>query len=368
MFLRFFLLVLVLSLHSDVFAQAKYVLRDLRDEWMSFNDGRYEPVGAVPFKGLNTVYLHFDPFRDAGSFLEIVSAKPYYLFVNGKVCGEYEGRSLFKVDSLLRTVNNRAGWIAIHQDRINERDLSTQLRGKARPLAKDAHNAVRPYSHFRDFVVLAGLMIILLFLVVVRANPKLASDYFSLRSIFSSRDVDDSQASARLTSGSNVQFYILSSVLIGFYLLIVMQHLPPQYALPAQFESSTFWDIWWQWLKLSVIVFNALVLKIMIIFVLTRLFGMRGVARVHFFNWIRILLLLMGVATVVLFIFFIGRGDNTSYYEMFLATLVAVLIGWIIAAFFKLGGRSGHSMFHLFSYLCATEIIPLLITVKVLFQ
>jgi hypothetical protein len=217
-------------------------------------------------------------------------------------------------------------------------------------------------------VVVAGLIIILFFLVALRLNPKLTSDYLSLSKLFSSRESDDSQASARLTSSANVQFYILCSLLIGFYLHIVFHSLPLRFALSEHFQASGFWMISWQWMKLSGIIFFILLFKIFLVFSLTRLFGMRGMARYHFFNWIRLLLLVFGAATVVLFMYFIARGSSPDYFVIFLSVVVVALIVWIMLAFFKLRSRSGHSMFHLFSYLCGTEIIPLLITVKVLFQ
>ena len=95
---------------------------------------------------------------------------------------------------------------------------------------------------------------------------------------------------------------------------------------------------------------------------------MRGMARFHFFNWIRLLLVVFGTATIILFMYFISRGDSSDFFVILLFLVIAALIAWIVVAFFKLSGRSEHSMFHLFSYICATEIIPLLITVKVLFQ
>ena len=67
-------------------------------------------------------------------------------------------------------------------------------------------------------------------------------------------------------------------------------------------------------------------------------------------------------------VYFIARGESESLYVMFLSLVAITLSVWVVVAFFKLGGKSGHSMFHLFSYLCATEIIPVLITAKVLFQ
>jgi len=355
--------------YSSVFAQEKFTaIKDLRSEWTTCEAGVYQAVTAIPFAGLNTVYFEMDPRSFAGNYLLLRSDRPYFLFVNGKIRGEYQEQVLLNIDSLAKEIHSASFRIAVHQKNINERDLRTEVISMKPTRVSEEGTAERPYSYFRDFVVIAGLIIILLFLLVFRLHPKLASDYFSIIRIFSSRDIDDGQASSRLTSSSNIQFYILCSLVLGMYLLIVLYNLPPEYALPLPFQSTGFWMIVWQWLKISAIIFSVLVMKLLIIFFLTRLFGLRGLARYHFFNWIRLLLVIFGGATVLLFMYFISRGDRPDIFVFFLSLVVITLIAWIVLAFLKLSGKTGHSMFHLFSYLCATEIIPLLITTKVLFQ
>jgi hypothetical protein len=355
---------------TSVFAQEKFtVVKDLRTGWTTFEDGAYQPLENDSFTGLNTVYFTLEPRAYAGHFLRLQSHKRYYLFVNGKIRGEFRGTVSLRIDSLLRLEHGSAFRLAIRQERINPRDLNTEVISFiATSQQADIERPIRPYWYFRDFVVIAGLIIILFFLVVLRLNRKLAAEYFSVPRLLSSRESDEGQASARLTSSSNVQYYVLCSLLIGFYLLIVLHNLPSRYSLPIRFQASGFWTIAFQWLKLSAIIFLILLLKIFLVFCLTRLFGMWGMARYHFFNWIRLLLLVFGAASVVLFVYFIGRGNNAEIFVIFLSMVVVVLTAWIVLAFFKFSVRSGHSMFHLFSYLCATEIIPLLITVKVLFQ
>lgn len=370
MFRRLLFIGVLSFVSSIVFAQERFtVVKDLRGDWMNYDENAFHPLADFPITGLSTVYVRLNPTSSASESLRLKSERPYFVFVNGKIKGEYAGESFLRLDSLLSSPQARPTLVAIHQTRINERDLVTQVVTRnARTSLAEVETLERPYYHFRDFVVIAGLLVVVLFLIALRLNPKLASDYFSVSRIFASRDADDGQVSARLTGGSNVPFYILCSLMIGFYLIIVLYNLPPEYVLPGRFHASDFWMMWLQWLKLSAIVFVILLLKIFIIFSLTRLFGMRGMARFHFFNWIRLLLVVLGVATVLLFMYFITRGDREMLYVFFLSVVVITSIGWIVVAFFKLGGRSGHSMFHLFSYLCATEIIPLLITVKVLFQ
>lgn len=369
MCLRIFLVFVFLYLNASLFAQEKFtVAKNLRTEWMVFEDGAYKPLEDLRFANRNTLYFELAARQYPGAYLRLKSDKPYFIFINGKVIGEFRGENIWRIDSLAIKIYSPAYRVAIHQKGINERDLRTEIISMEKSAVVASAAQIKPYSDFRDFVVTSGLMIILLFLVALRLNPKLAAEYFSVSRIFSMREAEDNQSNVRLTGSSNVQFYVLCSLLLGFYLLIILYNLPPQFALPIRFHASGFWMMWWQWLKLSAIIFFMFLFKIVIIYSLTRLFGMRGMARFHFFNWIRLLLVVFGAATIILFIYFISRGDSADFFVIFLSLVVIALIGWIVVAFFKLSGRSGHSLFHLFSYLCATEIIPLLITVKVLFQ
>lgn len=370
MFLRFSLICTLLLIHARVFAQEEVtVLKDLRSEWTRFQDGGYAPLQDGSFTGINTVYFSLQAGRPE-AFLRLRSSKPYYVFVNGKVRGLFEGEVVMNMDSLLRGEPGGGARIALHQSCINSRDLQSEIISFSADASGDVFEdpIPRPYFHFRDFVVIAALLLILLLVVAARLNPKLAGDYFSVPRLLSSRESDDGQANARLASAANVQFFVICSLLVAFYLLIVMYNLPPHYALPIHFEASGFGMIWMQWLKLSAIVMTVLLLKVLIVFSLTRLFGLRGIGRYHFFNWIRLLLVFFTLAAFILFMYFIGRGSDAGWYVACLYAIIMALTAWIVVAFFKLSGRSGHSMFHLFSYLCATEIIPLLITVKVLFQ
>jgi Domain of unknown function (DUF4271) len=94
------------------------------------------------------------------------------------------------------------------------------------------------------------------------------------------------------------------------------------------------------------------------------LFGWRDVTGVQFFNFIRVLILSLSlIAIVSLFCFSFGIGVN--YFTLLKAGCVLMVMG-VGLLYFKLQVRTTFRSFHLFSYLCATEIFPLMILVKVL--
>jgi len=359
-----------MSLTVEITAQEKAgVEKSLRSDWMKFENDKYTLLeeGATV---RNTIYFKIETNRYPGSYLSIQSVRPFFVFFNGKLSGEYQGKAIFKTDSLAGVHYTTRFLVAVHQPDINTRDLKTAIIAPDEGSSKRyrLESEFRPATFFKDYVIISGLVIIFLFLIAMRINPKLASDYLSIIRIFSVREADDAQANARLTSSSNIQFYVICSLLLGFYMMIIIFHLPDEYALPLHFQGYSFWTIVWQWIRLSAMILGVFFVKILLIFSLTRLFGLKGLARIHFFNWVRLLLIVFGASSIILFVYFILRGQSPDFFIVFLTLVVGTLVSWIFIVFLKLNGKTEHSMFHLFSYICATEIIPLLITIKVLFQ
>ena len=87
-----------------------------------------------------------------------------------------------------------------------------------------------------------------------------------------------------------------------------------------------------QWLKLGFIVLLLLFSKIVLVFLLSNLFGLRGIAGIHFFNWIRLLLIVSGALSLILFIYFISRGQNEEVYVMMLSVIIAAMVAVVHAA------------------------------------
>jgi hypothetical protein len=338
--------------------------QDLKSEWLQYINDGYLPVEAD--EDLNTIYLQIATSKFAGGDLVIQSSRPYFIFLDGKLVGEHDRSARLSLDSL-RANYSSSFLIAVHQQNINQRDLKTFIETPSKT-KQSTGLAERPKSFFKDFVIFAGLIIIIGFLAITRLNPKLAADYLSVMKIFSMREAEDAQANARLTSSTNIQFYVWCSLLLGFCLLIIFNHLPDSFALPLQFQATSFGMVLWQWVRLSFIILGIFFLKIIIVYTSTRLFGMGGLARIHFFNWVRLVLIIFAMTAIILFLYFIWHGQNPTFFSIFFSIVIGILTAWVLIVFMKLNGKTEHSMFHLFSYICATELIPLLITIKVLFQ
>ncbi|HYG04407.1 MAG TPA: DUF4271 domain-containing protein [Chryseosolibacter sp.] len=347
----------------NLFGQQRVVVKDLSNEWKIFEDGA---MSAHPSEINETIHFTLELNQYGGKYLLLNSGRTYHVFINGKMILSALGGRLLPIDSLKSVFYSSEIHIAIHQEAFNPRGFSSQIVEWKMP---DVTAVVpNPSSYFRDFVAAAGLILIIIFVALLRTNSKLSSDYFSVGRILSLRDSDDNPAHSRVAISSNVGFYLFASLLLGYFLLIVFTMLPHAFQIALPFEHSTFIQVAGQWLGLSVLLLSLFIVKLVVIFSLASLFGIRPLAGTHFFNWIRLILVLTSILSVVAFAFFINRKYESDLYVTLLTILASFFTVWIILAFFKLANRSQHTMFHLFSYICATEVIPLIITIKVLFR
>jgi hypothetical protein len=343
-------------------AENLVVKKDLSQEWMVYENGSFAKFDG---QKVTTIYLDLNADRFAGDFLHIENATHFNLFINGKLAAD--GTSLLlSLDSLSKRYT-AAMQICIRSDKSGGQ-LRTTIKSRQQHTAERLQPEKHKDSSFRDFSVVAALIMIILLITVIQVNPKLASDYFSIQKIFSPSEGEDSQVYSRMTSSTNILFYLFCSLMLGYFLMIIFQFVADRYVLAYAFQAATFGGALVLWLKLSLVILLLFFAKIILVYGLAYLFGMQAVAGVHFFNWIRLILVIFGAAAVILSIYFIARGQSETFFAALFQFFSWALAGWMIIILFKLRGRTDHSVFHLFSYICATELIPFLFIIKILYH
>jgi hypothetical protein len=340
------------------------VKQDLTAEFKIYKDEQYLPYAGQD--DIYTIYFFIDAEKFSGDYLHLITANKFAMFINGKLAAVNGTR--FSIDSLSKTFGSSNLLVALHQRNVSTKSLQAKIETPTHLTTSVLTAEDKPLSFFRDFVVIASIFLLIMFIVVLNLNPKLASDYFSLRRIFNMREGDDNQIYMRITSSTNILFYIFCSLILGFYLMIVFHFISPAYTLSTYISSESFAGAVSQWMVLSLSILAIFFAKIILVYVTSTLFGSKELAGIHVFNWVRLLLIIFGSMSIVLFFYFILRGQSSVFHTILLNLIAWCLVGWIVIIFLKLRSRSGYSMFHLFSYICATEIIPLLIIITVLYN
>lgn len=359
-------IIFLLLLCLPIFSQAQdFVAKDFKPEWQMYQGERYVPFDADAKS--STVYFWLEPSQHGGQLLRIESSEPFTVFIDGQLFASGNGKVDLPVDSVKSIFMVPVLLVAVHQEKIREGGLQTLIVSKA-PVKTAEVEQPMSFSSFRDFVIVGMLILVSVLILVVQLNPKLAADYFSIIKMFFLREGEDNQMYSRITSSINFLFYAYCSLMIGYYLMIIFRFIPSDYVVALAFQTDTFGEAMFLWIKLSAIVLAIVFLKVLLVYVLSMMFGLIELAGIHIFNWIRVLLVVFGSLTLLLFFYFILHGQSENFHVVLLKIISWLLVGWMFLIVLKLSKRMSHSMFHLFSYICATELIPLLITIKVLYN
>jgi Domain of unknown function (DUF4271) len=352
---------LLIFLRLTLFAQNEQVSQDLQQDWFVYSDSTY--IKYNPDQATKSVHFQVKASEGSGDYFKFKSTKPFSVFIDQQLLLADHQNLLISIDSLRQSLGKTAFTVSLYsKDNIEPSSLLTQ-RIRYSLVASTSIYEARPSSFLNNFVIIGTSIILLLLILIVKLNPKLASDYFSVSKIFSLRESEDSIVYTRITSSGNFLFYGFSSLTIAFFLLLLFVHLPDKLLV----KPESLADLMQDWFLLSLFVILIFSLKMLTIYLFATLFQLRDVAGMQFFNWTRLFFLFVGFSVSLLAVSILSRNAGAGWINFFYMAAGTILVLWIVLAFFKIAAKARISPFHLFSYLCATEIIPSLIILKILY-
>ena len=338
-------------------SQSTEIIKDLRNSWkVSVGDHLEDYHGH----DVHTIHLLItDQFK--GGVISIKAPREFTLFIDGQLQLRTKSEFQLKVDSL-RAVRAGTPLLSIFQNN-NVKTIQTDFIVKA---SLENERFTREPTDFSDFVILSALVLFGFFVILFRSNIRLTTDYLNLVKVFSIQEREEAIVTGRIGSSVNILFFVFISLLYGLLLLIIFHWGPPvlRFSAKVSFQSTT--DVFIGWLIFSIIIFSVLITKLLLIWLMSTLFGFKGVVRFQFFNFIRSLYVISVLMGIVLVGYYVLEIEKTVFFYFLLASAGGFMILSALFLYFKLMTRTSSSVFHLFSYLCGSEIIPLMILIKVL--
>lgn len=353
-----FLVFVLLALKAA--AQLPNKIIDLKPTWLVHVGPEFEP-----FQNQTTSSICFwlPTSQYKGTVLSIAGRHPFSVLVDSKLVWSGQQPVNFSVDSLTRLYSPRL-FVSIYSQ-AGFKNISTKIETQI-PLEDTPQNALRRGNFFLDFALIASLMLLVSFTMFVRTNPMLTQDYFDFRKMLSMQDRTESGFGLRIASSVNILYYFFGSCFLALILLSVFHFMKNTTYLSAMFQMQNTPQGFGRWAILSLAIFGLLIFKLLWIALFATLFGFKDTVRFQFFNFIR--LIFISVATLVIIglgsLLFNVRSELFFYYQIYL--LVALFVIGTLVVYLKLMTRLPYHFFHLFSYLCASEIIPLIILMKVI--
>lgn len=336
---------------------------DLTPQWKVLENGQWKSFEQRTGKP-RTIYFTIDPLRNSGSQLEFDGFREYSVWLNGKLLVHRNGgRMVMDIDSLA-TLTHRELTIAVHARRGLEFLATTIITPTLTAVDIDER---RREGHLVNFSLLVFFILGIYFIALVRSNPRLTLDYFNMVRLMSLQERDESLVMGRITSSFSILVYVFIGLWASYLLLIISQFAGTLWIVAGDYSINGLVDAFLKWGWITAALFAAVFAKILLVLLMSRIFNTREGAAVQMLNFFRLLAGLVMILSIILLFYFIFDTIAQQYY-LNLITLVIWIFGlWAVLIFVKLLNKSSFTLFHIISYLCASEFFPIIILFRVLF-
>ena len=217
------------------------------------------------------------------------------------------------------------------------------------------------------FYLSTSLILLAVLAAFRRINPRGLQDFYNFRLALTLNTNMESRFSIRLFDQFNIALIALYCGCISFLLILIALQVEDWASLFPFLLVASSVQLLFYWLGGTVLALLALFIKYMMTRMVAGWFQLGAFADLHILNYIRLSAGVYALTTLLLV------ASNVSEMLTLAGTglaLVVLTIGLFIRTsvlFFKLLAFSNLRKLHLFSYLCTTEIIPLLISIKILY-
>ncbi len=233
------------------------------------------------------------------------------------------------------------------------------------PEISDGQLSKRKNDDVKEFFFIA-IVILLLFIAVFRLLfPSIFGIFWNPAGIFAFEDLWESVGFSKIYSAELLFYLIVINLGVGLMVLLGI-HLFEVELFGLLFEKDIETMVY-LWLVISLVLTLLTFFKFLWLGIHTFIFDLHKVALPHFFYLLKVsgfgLLMVLGL-TVVFYAnqLIPGAIDMAILYYSFLGVYSLGIIGLSIWMYKK----NGFNNYHLFSYLCTSELIPFLVICKLL--
>lgn len=223
----------------------------------------------------------------------------------------------------------------------------------------------RKRDEVSDFFFIALIAILFLIAIFRAFFPSIFGIFWNPKSVFSIEDIWESGSFSKIFSAELLFYLVLINMSTGLLVLLVVHSLGIDFfgiGLDSEIEKLIF-----AWLIFSLILTIVTLFKFIWLGIGGFLFSLKKIAFPHFFYLLKVrgfaLFIIISMLIIVYANNWVYLYEHFSfmYYTFFLIYSLG-LIGLAIWLYKK----NGFNNYHLFSYLCTSELIPFLVICKLL--
>lgn len=316
------------------------------------SEGNLDPITTLEIKQAG-FFLSEVP----SGTLRICTPSELFVWINGKLidvideCTFYEPEAFFqlsKSDTIFVSFSSNSSLIDLSCDLVVFEELLVIKEQKSLP--RNIRN------QFKEFVIISLIAILILFGVVISSFPSRIS--YLLEKSFTLKASAYEFVNTGFFTGASMymlMLYSLSLAFVGLYLDTILQYglFSPSEGLAAFLMN---------WLKIATGIFILFVIKWLVISIIAGLFKFRDLKNYQLFDFLNFNMVLLAPTLIFLLLDFVLNDFSKTWISSgFMMLFPIMLILFVIWFTLKFVNNSSRKKLSIISYLCATEIIPVII-------
>ncbi|MEO1055016.1 MAG: DUF4271 domain-containing protein [Bacteroidota bacterium] len=346
------------------------VVHDLEKEWLVFDKQSNSYVPYIGGRLKNGGSIGFLLSQSAvGKYLLISADEQVSIFVDNSLIATQKQSQYqyFNLDSLRRALDLKGRlFFVLYADKLASANLKTLLVDKSLTNLSDISGKVpaqteRIEASLTNFLILGAVVLLSFFAVLLNFFPKILSEYYQLDRAIALRDREENIFRGRVFNKINILIFGFHSLAIAYFVIAISNLSDLDITQLTYYNLSTTFLVW---IELSLAILVAIMLKFFLLKNFTDLYNMIDFRPVHFFNFLRISMAIFILLIILLLLaYFVIEAFGKTIYNGLIIMTFSLMLFRVLILFFKLMNFSSYRKFHLFSYLCATEIAPLAVTI-----
>jgi hypothetical protein len=376
-----FIVLLFLFIHLGVFSQTfeeKSVnelrtIQSLTEQIIVFDEyyNSYVPfinTGNVNYK---SGHIWLDLVKYRGEYLHFEAEKNLAVFVNGKFfrkITENKSENIHVSTFKAMFPNENNVFITFYHPSGNwPKELAiTTIVSKIEKISTDESQILPVIKNSFNSFFIQCLMLILLLLAVMKMFFR--STFYTFYSYFiylksdNRNQVDDETFISNIVNKESVIFILVNSFIMAFSIMILFNY----YKFNFYFANIQIYGYWIMWLFISLFIFISYLIKYILLNLFTEIFQISRITNSHYFVFVNFLQksgLILFVLSVVLFAplsSLMADVDIDVINFVVIFTLILLLLFIVL----QLRTTIAITNFYLFSYLCITEVLPVILIYK----
>lgn len=284
---------------------------------------------------------------DLKTVFEVLSEKPFSVYSGDYLIAAHVRSFKWQADSLAGKTKGIAQLTFFRQHRTDLNLIQTSFK-QPDPLEP----VLRKRSGKMNFTILSGSLLLILFSISLGGFSESLRYGAEVVGIFSLNVREDRADDSKFNSSSSLIRFIIITLCASVILTIVNMH--------GEGNTGYYFSVWGTNLLFLFLFFS---LKVLLNFFWAWIFNLRDAANYQITGFFKIILFLAAGAGLILFFNFIVFGFGRPEYFIMKVFSPLVLAGYCLTLFLRLMRISAVSPLHLFSYLCISEFIPLVLLV-----